>query len=337
MKRLFIVLLVLLFIGTIIGCSRRASKVVVVYTSLDQIFSEPIIEQFEKDSGITVKSVYDTEATKTTGLVNRLIAEKDNPRADVFWSSEVGRTIVLKEKGVLTPYVPENAGKIPEQFKDTEGYWTGFAARARVIIYNTELVKPEYAPRSIFDLTSPKWHSQVGLAYPLFGTTATHSAALFGLLGEEKAKNYFNDLKTNNVAILPGNSVVKDRVAEGELKVGLTDTDDANIAVKSGKPVAIVYPDQDGIGTLVIPNTLALVANSPSPDAAKRFIDYLISEEVEEKLVFSLSAQMPLLPNVKKPSDVPSVESIKTMKVDFSELGTQMNKVDTILQKIFIE
>jgi iron(III) transport system substrate-binding protein len=84
------------------GCKgKESTREVVVYTSLDKVFSQPVLEAFEKQTGIKVLPVYDSEATKTTGLVNRLIAEKDSPQADVFWNSETGRTIVLKRKGVL--------------------------------------------------------------------------------------------------------------------------------------------------------------------------------------------------------------------------------------------
>lgn len=106
-----------------VGCKGKESiQEVVVYTSLDKVFSQPILEAFEKETGIKVLDVYDSEATKTTGLVNRLIAEKDSPRADVFWNSETGRTIVLKQKGVLAKYVSPSASNIPEQFKDSDGF-----------------------------------------------------------------------------------------------------------------------------------------------------------------------------------------------------------------------
>jgi len=116
----------------IIGCSKEqpaAQQEVVVYTSLDKVFSQPVLEEFENKTSIKVKAVYDSEATKTTGLVNRLIAEKDSPRADVFWNSETGRTIVLKQKGILAPYNSPSATDIPSTFKDAQGYWSGFGAR----------------------------------------------------------------------------------------------------------------------------------------------------------------------------------------------------------------
>ncbi len=185
---------------------KKAQQKVVVYTSLDKVFSQPVLEAFEKETGIKALAVYDSEATKTTGLVNRLIAEKDNPRADVFWNSETGRTIVLKQKGILAKYISSSAVDIPDTFKDTDGYWTGFAARCRILIYNTDLLKEQELPKSIFELTEPKWKDKVALAYPLFGTTATHVAALYTHMGEGKAKQYFDSLKANGVMIVDGNA-----------------------------------------------------------------------------------------------------------------------------------
>ena len=120
------------------GCRIATPKRrVVVYTSVDQHYSEPILKEFEDQTGIRVLPIYDVEAAKTTGLVNRLIAEKQRPRADVFWNGEFAQTILLKGKGCLAPYASPNAGDIPAQYRDPENCWTGFGGRARVLIVST--------------------------------------------------------------------------------------------------------------------------------------------------------------------------------------------------------
>ena len=328
-------LLLLAVLGN--GCDKKEqAPTVTIYTSLDQMFSEPILRDYKEATGVDVRAVYDVEAAKTTGLVNRLMAEKKHPKADVFWNSEVGRTLVLKDKGVLEAYHSPSAGDIPATFKDPEGYWTGFAARARVLVYNKDLLSPEDLPRSIFELTEPRWKGRVTLAYPMFGTTATHGAALFVHLGKEKATEYFSALKDNGVVIVDGNSTARDMVQNGEVPIGFTDTDDVNVALQKGKPVGMVYPDKEGIGTLLIPNTIALVRNGPHPEEGRRLIDYLLSREVEGKLAFSGSAQMPLRPGVPTPSYVPSFDSIRSMEVDFEAIASAMEETGTILQKIFV-
>lgn len=184
-----------------LGCKPVAQRQVVIYTSLDRDYAEPILKEFERQSGIRVFAVYDTEATKTTGLVNRLIAESKRPRADVFWSSEVGRTVILKRKGVLQRFIPRSAADIPDAFKDPDGFWVGYAARARVIVYNTKRLQRRNCPRSIFDLTDEKWRGKVAIANPMFGTTSTHVAALFAVLGERDAIQFFERLKANKVGL----------------------------------------------------------------------------------------------------------------------------------------
>ncbi len=335
MRKLTAVLLTF-FMIIIAGCTESDVKEVVVYTSLDQVFSEPVLRNFEKETGIKVKAVYDVEAAKTTGLVNRLIAEKNRPKADVFWNSEVAQTIILKDKGVLAPYSSPSAKDIPQKFRDKEDYWTGFAARARVLIYNTNLLKEDDLPKSIFELTEAKWKGKVALAYPLFGTTATHVAALYSTLGQEKTEAFLKALKANDVVIVNGNSVSRDLVVEGRLPLGFTDTDDVNVAVQSGKPVEMLFPDKEGIGTLLIPNTVALIKGAPHPEEAKVFIDYLLSRKVESKLAFSESAQIPVRDGVSKPPHIPEISSIGVMEVDYYKVAGNMEKAARFCQRLFV-
>jgi iron(III) transport system substrate-binding protein len=324
-------------IAIVAGCC-GGGPTVVVYTSLDQLYSEPILNDFEAETGIRVQAVYDVEAAKTTGLVNRLVAEKSRPQADVFWSSEYAQTIMLKDQGVLAPYDSPSAADIPEQYRDPEDYWTGFAARARIILVNTALVVEEDYPESIFDLLDPRWgDNEVGIANPLFGTTATHAAALFADLGEDDAQAYFEGLLDQNVRVVDGNSVVRDMVVSGELKVGLTDTDDAHIAVAQGQPVEIIFPDQDDLGTLLIPNTLALVNGAPHPEEAKRLVDYLLSAEVEAELAASESVQMPVREGVAGPVDMPGLSEIRGMDVHPNDVAAQMTVSAEWLKEVFLK
>lgn len=318
------------------GCGARQRQVT-VFTSLDRVYSEPVLARFEQQYGCKVNAVYDIEASKTTGLVNRLLAEKDHPEADVFWNSEVGRTLQLKEHGVLAPCDPATAGDIPAQFRDPEGYWYGMAARARVIVYNTELVDVPEVPQSVYDLAEPRWRGKAALANPAFGTTATHTAAIWAHLGEQKAKDYFRALNQNEVVIVPGNAAVRDEVARGSCLVGLTDTDDVLAGMRDGKPVAMVYPDQgaDQMGTLVIPNTVCKIAGAPHPEPADELIEYLLSHETESVLAHSGSGQMPVRPGVAGPEDVPDMSTIKAMDVSFEAIAAAMPASGAFLRELF--
>ncbi len=317
---------------------KRGQECVVLYTSLDRPHSEPVIRLFEKRTGIRVKVVYDTEAAKTVGLVNRLIAEKKNPQADVFWNSEVLRTLVLKEKGVLSAYTSPAADNIPADMKDPAHYWTGFAARARVIFYNKTMVdKP---PTTLEELTTPAWKGKVAIANPLFGTTNTQLAAWWSFWGADRTKGFLRRLHDNDVIICQGNAMARDMVVSGEASVCLTDTDDAWAAIAHGHPVAMIYPDQDpgdrnGPGTLVIPNTVCLIKDGPNPTNAGKLIDFLLSEEVEKTLAHSESAQIPLRQLTGLPGHVQTMLHIQRMPIDFAKASRCVRDAGLHVQKHF--
>jgi iron(III) transport system substrate-binding protein len=323
----------------IVGCrsseeSPTASRSVTIYVSTDRVFSEPVLQEYERRSGVEVNAVYDTEETKSTGLANRLLAEKARPQADVFWSNEPVRTLVLKSRDVLAPYRSPSAEGIPPVLVDPDGYWTGFSARMRVIVYNTKTVKSDEAPQSIFELADPKWKGQVAMADPRFGSTSFHVAALYALAGDEKMDDFFRRLKANEVRIVDGNSVVRDLVARGDLKAGLTDTDDVNVAIENGQPVSMVLPDRDGMGVPVMPNMVSLIANAPHPEEGKRLIDYLLTTDVERQLAQSEAVQIPLHAGVPGPKNMPAIDSFRPMTLDYAKAASRVEDVTARLATI---
>jgi iron(III) transport system substrate-binding protein len=307
---------------------------VTVYVSTDRVFSEPVLREYERWSGVTVNAVYDTEETKSTGLANRLIAEKPRPQADVFWSNEPVRTLVLKSRDVLAPYRSPSADGIPAALVDPEGFWTGFSARIRVIAYNTDLVPKEEAPRSVLDLANPRWRGQVAMADPRFGSTSFHVAALYAAAGDETMDDFFRRLKANEVRVVDGNSVVRDLVARGEVKAGLTDTDDVNVAIEDGQPIAMVLPDAEGFGVPVMPNMVSLIANGPNPDQGRKLIDYLLSPDVERQLADSEAVQIPLHAGVDGPENMPAIETFRPMTLDYGEAARRVEDVTSRLAVI---
>src|SRR2546421_6792324 len=248
----------LALIPILTSCRPTSSRTVVIYVSEDQVFSEPILKDFERDTGIAVKSVFDTEESKSTGVMNRLIAEKDNPQADVYWANEPVRADALKQRGVSTPYVSPSAEGIPDQFKDSDHYWTGFSARARLLLVNA---RSTIKPVSATAYTDPSAKDRAAIANPLFGTTTDYVAALFAIWGDDRARTFMNDMKRNGVKTTTSNGESADFVAAGQVDFSLVDSDDAVNRKKQGKPVEIVYPDQDanGLGVLILQNAVQLI------------------------------------------------------------------------------
>ncbi len=314
--------------------SADEAKEVVVYTALDREFSEPILEAYEAKTGVQIPAKYDAESTKTVGLTNTILAEASRTRCDLFWNNEILNTLRLKKRGLLAQWTPPNADDFPETFRDKDGTWYGFAARGRVLIVNTQLVPRESdRPSSIYDLIDPKWKGKIAIAKPLFGTTATHATCLFAALGERKAKEFFSALKANDVKVVSGNKQVAIDVAAGRLAFGLTDTDDAIGEVEAGQPVVIVYPDgrPDGLGTLFIPNTLAILKGAPHPKAAEALAVHLLTPGVEETLAKGPSAQIPLNARVTTKLRVETPRTVRAMVVDFETAAGLWDRVSAYL------
>src|SRR5438132_5682777 len=330
-KQIHVVLILLLAVG-LNSCRSASSKALVVYVSEDQIFSEPILKDFERETGITVKSVFDTEESKSTGVMNRLIAEKDNPQADVYWANEPARAEALKQRGVSIPYVSPSAEGIPDQFKDPDHYWAGFSARARLLLVNS---RSTIKPVSVTAYTDPSAKDRAAIANPLFGTTTDYVAALFTMWGDERGRTFMNEMKNNGVKITTSNGESADFVAAGQVDFSLVDSDDAVNRKKQGKPVEIVYPDQDanGLGVLILPNAVALIKGGPHPENGKQLIDYLLSRSTERKLAFADCAQIPLHSGVDTPPEVRRIEDIKPMGVGYADLARKMEEIQPFLKE----
>ncbi len=331
------------------GCSTRrgtSDTSVTLYTSTDSYLLPPIIEPFEERTGIKVRVVGDTEATKTFGLVQRLLSERDRPVADVWWSNEILSTLALAEAGVLAPFDGFSDATLdpwPATLRGDKSLWHGFALRARCLVINPARVTEP--PRTLRELTDPKYRGRVGLARPQFGTTRTHVAALVAAFGERATGAFFAALKANEPRLYDGNSAVVRGVEHSEIDIGLTDTDDVLAAKRNGSPVELVLERRDdpaelhtGLpsrGPLVIPNTVALVGPVRQPDRARSLAAYLLSAEVEKLLAESDSRNTPVRPEVAAAVNPPPVELPVESFVKFDDLPAAATVADGLIEAFF--
>jgi iron(III) transport system substrate-binding protein len=283
------------------GCSSPSGsgEPLVLYTSADDPIARLVVDRFTRDTGVAVRVVGDTEATKSTGLIARLAAEKDRPKAHVFWSSEAMGAVKLRSLGLLAPVeIPGRA----EHLRASDHTWHAFAYRARVIAFHTGRVASP--PRRLRDLTAPGW--RVGMARPQFGTTRSHMAQALLVGGRERFRAWLGQLRGAGLRLYDGNSGVVRGLAFGEIDVGLTDTDDVHAGRANGWPVGMAYeaPDQGGAGeglpsagALAIPNTVARIRGTAHPDA-DRLVRFLAGEACEEILARSDSRNWPTAPGL---------------------------------------
>jgi len=299
---------------------------VTIYVSVDKQVAEPILKAFEESSGIRVLAQYDTELTKTTGLVARLRDEhtRGRPNADVFWSGEPFNTIRLAEEGVFEKSNAEL--DFTPRWKDQGNLWFGFAARARVLAYASDRVKAEELPHLWMDLANPRFSGRLAMANPAFGTTEGHIAALYDLFGEITTDRFLEKLAAENILIVGGNSLAVQRLVDGEVDFAVTDTDDVWAARGRGEKVEMLllrHTDLPGGGPMFIPNTLARVAECRHPEAADKLISYLLSKDVERTLAESYSHNFPTHPDLL--TDFPDLSIEDPLDLPLSEIAGHLD------------
>ncbi len=294
------------FAALISGCSAKNESTVVVYTSQDQVYAEPIFKKFEQERKIKVLPVYDSEAAKTVGLINRLIAEKNHPQCDVFWNSEELRTRQLRAQNLFE-----------------KGEWVRFGYRSRRLAIDTNRLNVANAPKTWIELTNANWRGKVVLSYPLFGTTATHFLALRQHWGADGWRNWCRALAANKPMLVDGNSVAAKMVATGEALVAMTDSDD--IAAENREGAHLLALPMTG-ETLLIPNTVCLLRGGPHSENAQKLFHFFQQHEVVESLVAARALEGISADEIKTP----------TLQPDWEKLLSEPEAAAKELKEIFL-
>ena len=306
----------------------------IVYCSVDEPFARAVLARFTRQTGIAVQPVFDTEAGKTTGLVNRIIAEDKSgrTRADVFWSSEVFNTVLLARRGLLTAYESPAAADVPAHFKDVEHRWTGTAVRARVLALSPDL-PADKAPRTWQDVGSETLAARVAIANPLFGTTRGHVAAMFALWGPDRAKSFLRSLRDRGALLLDSNSATVRAVISDRADFAATDSDDVEAARKGGASLGIAYPDMGDGGTLLIPCTVAMLKGRMNEASSRRLVDFLVSAEVERMLAESDSRNVPVRAWLR---DSLGIALPPGSRVSFDAVADAMDEAEAAVREILL-
>jgi len=294
-----------LLLGLWMVSCRPAAERVVVYASQDQVYAEPILARFQAETGIPIDALYDSEAVKTVGLFKRLLSEKQRPRCDLFWNNEELRTRQLGAQGVFR----------------SSNSWASFGYRSRRLVVNTNQLSLSQGPRSLIELTNVVWRKKVALAYPLFGSTATHFLALRQHWGQERWLTWCRALQANEPLMVDGNSVVVQMVGRGEAVVGMTDSDDIVAGQRNGLPVAAMPLNPE---MLLIGNTVGLVRDGPNPAAAEILFRFLQRPDVVEELVTRGA-----LEGVNRPTEA-------TLPVNWETLLVGIDAATEELRQIFL-
>jgi iron(III) transport system substrate-binding protein len=312
---------------SLFSCDRSANEpgaqaTIVLYTSVDEPVARPIVDAFSKDTGIAVTLVTDTEATKSVGLAQRLRAEKNQPRCDVWWGNEPFHTAQLAGEGLFATYASPSANDVRPTFRDRQHRWAGNGLRARVIAIGSKSALWRWGDErdadSLDDLLDPRLKGKIVMGRPALGTIGGHVAAIYATRGQAAGDAFFEGLRNNGVTLVGGNGPVPQQIAAGNFYLGLTDNDDvAATNATGGVTVQAVLPDQaEGQpGTLAIPTTVALGVRAKDNAAARQLVDRLLSAEVEKALIAARFAGW----------SVRAAETeFRAMSIDYAEVARTM-------------
>lgn len=306
------------------------SPELVVYSGRSEALVAPLIEQFESATGVDAEVRYGD----TAELAAQLLEEGDNSPADVFFAQDAGALQVVQDEGLASALPQDLLREVPSKYRSADGQWVGTSGRARVIVYNTELVAEDEVPDSVFDLTDPKWQGQVGIA-PTNASFQAFITAMRVTQGEEQTKQWLEDLIANGVQKYENNLAILEAVDSGQIALGLANhyywfekADEvgaenliaANAALAPGDP-----------GNLVnVAGVAVLNAGSDNPAAAE-FAAFMLGDTAQDYFAEE-TAEYPLVKGVAQRDGLPPLSQIEGPDLTLDQLADLRGTQDLLLQ-----
>jgi iron(III) transport system substrate-binding protein len=314
------------------GEPAAVSGKLVVYSGRSEPLIQPVLDAFQArypDVDILLKAGSNSE------LANALIEEQTNPQADVFITTELFTIQSLGQQGIFQPYRPGGADQLDAEFIGPDDTWVGLTRRARVIMYNTDLVAADDLPTSIFDLTDPKWKGKIAAAGSTNGSMQAQIAAMRQQLGEEASEAWLQGLLDNEVTFFGGHTDVRKAVGAGEFALGLVNHYYYYLQQAEGSPVGIIFPDQgdDQIGLITNVTAAAIVKGGANSSAAQALIDFLISSD-GQKMFAELNYEYPLLPGVALREGVQPLDGYRLANVNVVEAALEADATFALMEKL---
>lgn len=331
MRKFFLVGLVTVAAGlSIWGCSQAVNeepKTLVVYSGRNKKLVGPLIEQAEKDLNLDIEVRYG----KTSQLAIALIEEGDNSRADVFFGQDAGALGALEQRQKTLPIESELLDRVDSRFRSPTGNWLGISGRARTIDYNTNLVKESELPKSIWELTEPKWRGKVAWA-PTNGSFQSFVTAMRAIEGDEKTLEWLKAMEANGVKKYGNNTAIVKALGRGEVHLGLVNhyylprfkKEDADF------PVAHHYTSKDA-GAMVNVAGVAIMKTTDQKEDVQKFINYMVSPEAQNYFA-SKTNEYPLSEGVEAKTLQVSLKELDPPEIDLSKLSS-LEETLKLLQK----
>ncbi|KAJ48908.1 iron(III) transport system substrate-binding protein [Clostridium tetanomorphum] len=295
-----------------------------IYCGLMEDYMVAAVKQFEKQTGIKVDAV----RMSSGEIMGRIKAEKENPKASVWFGGPADGFIQAKKDGLLEKYESSNAKDIPEQFKDKEGYWTGIYKGYLGFVSNKKLLaeKGAQAPQSWDDLLKSEFKGQVVTANPgSSGTAYTLLASVVQIMGEQKGLDYMKKLNGQVKSYQKSGTAPGRMVGQGEAMVGITFLHDAIKYREEGMKDIVLSTPKEGTGYEI--GAVAILKGAPDAEAAKKFVDWCLTKEAQELGQTVGSYQFLTNPQAQPPKQADELKDTKLINYDFEWAGSHKSEL----------
>ncbi len=299
----------------------------VIYSGRSEELVAPLIESFESESGIEVEVRYGSSA-EMAATIN---VEGSLSPADVFYAQDPAT--IGSVRTLLAPLPESVLSLVPAPFRDSDGYWTGITARSRVLAYNPELVSAAELPASYQELTDPAWAGRIGIA-PTNGSFLTFVAAMVVLEGEEAALHWLEGLAANDPIEFDGNAPIAAAVDAGDVAVGLINHYYLlRLAAEQGEATAVnhFFPNADA-GSFVMPAGAAVLATAKNPEAAARFLEYLLSPGSQAYFAESVY-EYPVVAGAPAPAGAPPIDTLVSPNLSLTDLASAFDRATDLISE----
>ncbi len=329
MKRIIPLIVVLTLLSTGCGAFGGGDGELVIYSGRTRELIDPLLMRFSEETNTPIAVKYGT----TQELAITLAEEGDRSPADVFISQAPGATGFLLSQGMLAPLPAEELGAVPERFRGPDGEWVGLTARLRVLVYNSELVAESDLPRSVFDLAAPEYAGRVGIA-PTNASFQDFVTAMRQVEGDERTMQWLRAMAVQGSPTYANNNAIVEAVSRGEIPLGLVNHyyNERFLAEDPSLPSRnYVFPDGD-IGSVLLETTASVLRTSDQPEAAARFIEFLLSEGAQRYFADE-TFEYPLVEGVPPATDIPDLGEIQLPNVDLGQLGEGYERTTQMIRE----
>ncbi|MGH8773723.1 MAG: iron ABC transporter substrate-binding protein [Jiangellaceae bacterium] len=292
----------------------------VVYSGRQESLVQPIIDDFEEETGIEVSVRYGN----TAQLAAQIIEEGDRTPADVYFSQDGGALGALAKEGMLAELPAGLLDVVDPRYRADDGTWIGTSGRARVIVYDADQLTEDEVPDSVFELTDPRWNGEVGIS-PSNASFEAFVTAMRVLEGEGAAREWLEGMVANDVQIFDNNVLILNAAEDGVVELGLINhyywyeqvAEEGLDAV----PARLKFLAGGDPGALVNVAGVGVLAATDREDEAVRFAEYLLGENAQTFFAED-TKEYPLLEGIPTAADLPPLESLQTPDIDLSDLDT---------------